>query len=126
MNRKKHNGFVLIFVITTLVLMGAMIALLGSMSQKFVFETNQAYLEACSRNLSASGLAWAKYALKNKNQSLSIGRIPLDVNDMKMPHATLSLDISDGYDGKRKIATHASVRRNGRHQRKDTAYLVPQ
>ena len=112
------------FVITTLVLMGAMLAVLGHMSKTFVFETNQAYLEACSRNLSASGLAWTKYAIQNKSQNLSGGRIPLDVNDMKMPHATLSLDISAGHNGKKEVTVHTSVSRNSQRQRKDTMYLI--
>jgi hypothetical protein len=115
MNHRKHNGFVLMFVITTLVLMGAMLAVLGNMSRTFVFETNQAYLEACSRNLSASGLAWAKHAMNNKSSTLSGGRIPLDVNDMKMPHATLSLDIAPPTNGKSQVAVHTSVSRG--HQR---------
>jgi hypothetical protein len=125
MKHRKHNGFVLMFVITTLVLMGAMLAVLGSMSHTFVFETNTAYLEACSRNLSASGLAWAKYATKNKSSTLSDGRIPLDVNDMKIPHAALSLDISAGQDGMKEITAHTSVSRNGRRCRNDTTYRIP-
>jgi hypothetical protein len=114
------------FVITTLVLMGAMLAVLGSMSQKFVFETNQAYLDMCSRNLSASGLAWAKHTMKNKSLTFSDGRISLDVNDMKMPHATLSLDVSTAKDGTKEITTHTSIIRNGQRCRKDTAYLISQ
>jgi hypothetical protein len=124
MKRKKNNGFVLMFVITTLVLMVAMIAVLGNMSRAFVLETNTTYLEACSRNLSASGLAWAKYAIKNKNPTLSDGRIPLDVNDMKMPHATLSLDIHASHAGKEEVTVHTSVSRNNQRQRKETMYLV--
>jgi hypothetical protein len=112
------------FVITILVLMGAMLAVLGTMSRTFVFETNAAYLDTCSRNLSASGLAWTKHAIKNKNPNLSGGRIPLDVNDMKMPHATLSLDIRSGQDGKKEITAHTSVSRNGGRLRNDITYRI--
>lgn len=124
MNCKKQNGFALIVVIMTLSLMGAMLVVLGNMSRTFVFETNTAYLEACSRNLSASGLAWAKYHVKNQ-RGFTDGRIPLDVNDMKIPHATLHLDIVPPATGKKQVSISTSVSRGRQHIHKKSIFNLP-
>ena len=118
MNHCKRKGFVLIFVITTLALMSAMFVVLGSASNMLLFETNTVYLDSCSRNLSASSLAWAKYNIRNKTPTLS-GRIPLDVNDMDMPAATLSVEVGAG-----EVVVHTSVSRGKQHLQKTTAYAI--
>jgi hypothetical protein len=124
MNCKKYNGFTLIVVITMIALMGAMFVVLGEMSRTFVFETNTAYLDACSRNLSASGFAWAKYNVKNKGKKFPAGRIPVDVTDMNMPVATLSLDVGQNRGGKTEVIIHVSVSRGEQLLRKETTYLI--
>jgi hypothetical protein len=124
MNHKKYNGFVLIFIIVTLALVGAMLVVLGSASKMFLFVTNSAYLDACSRNLSASGLAWAKYNISNKDKNLSASGLPLDVNDMEMPAATLSLDAEPRLDNKAKITVHTFISRGTQHARHETVYLI--
>jgi hypothetical protein len=124
MNNKNRKGFVLIFVITTLALMGAMFVVLGNYSRTFLFESNNAYLDACSRDLAASGYAWAKYNVEHNSQNLPSGRIPLDVNAMKIPGATVSLDIARPADGKAQVTVHTSVSRGRQRLRNDTAYLI--
>jgi hypothetical protein len=124
MNYIKRKGFVLIVVIMTLSLMGAMLVVLGNASRNLLFETNAAYLDACTRNLSASGLAWAKYNIKNRDKNLLSGRIPLDVNDMKMPTATLTLDAEMRLEDKADITVHTFASRGRQHMRKETTYLI--
>ena len=73
--KTKPNGFVMLFVIVILALIGMYMIVLASDANIFGFQADRAYLEACQQNLTASGLAWAK---KNANTSMTaIGPVEL-------------------------------------------------
>jgi hypothetical protein len=81
-----RNGFVMLFVIAILGLTGIYMIILAGVSSTIIFQTNQAYLEACRQNLTASGLAWAK-----KNVNAPAGDVSLDTADMNIKKAALSI-----------------------------------
>ena len=66
MKRVKQNGFVLVLVIAIISLIGVEMFVLAGSSNIILFQTNDAYLEACEQNLAASGLAWAEKNIKNE------------------------------------------------------------
>jgi len=55
--KEKRDGFVLVIVIITIALIGAEMFVLTGGSNTILFQTNNAYLQACQQNLIASGLA---------------------------------------------------------------------
>ena len=93
MNIKTRNsGFVMLFVICILALIGMYMIVLARDANIFGFQADRAYLEACQQNLTASGLAWAK---KNANTSkTTIAAVELDTADMGIERAILSVRIS--------------------------------
>ena len=81
-----RNGFVMLFVIAILGLIGIYMIILAGESNAIIFQADSAYLEACRQNLTASGLAWAK-----KNVNAQAGDVSLDTADMNIKKAALNL-----------------------------------
>ena len=65
--RTRQNGFVFIFVVMVIALIGTEIFVLTGVANTMLFETDTAYLRACQRNLVISGLAWAKRNIRNQS-----------------------------------------------------------
>ena len=81
---------------------------LSSASNTMNFQTNKVYLEECERNLTSSGLSWAKVNLKNGTITDFNEPIPLDVNDMKILHSSLELKISNPNNEQNEIQIRTS------------------
>jgi hypothetical protein len=81
-----RNGFVMLFVIAVLGLIGIYMIILASESNAIIFQADRAYLEACRQNLTSSGLAWAK-----KNVNAPAGDVSLDTADMNIKKAALNV-----------------------------------
>ena len=108
MNTRKTrpNGFIMLFVIVILALIGMYMIVLASDANIFLFQADRAYLEACQQNLLASGLNWAK---KNVGTSkTAIGPIELDTSDMRIKNAVLRVKLTAGEKGKSQVEINAS------------------
>jgi hypothetical protein len=81
-----RNGFVMLFVIAILGLIGIYMIILAGESNALIFQADNAYLEACRQNLTASGLAWAK-----KNVNVPPSDVSLDTADMNIKKAALNV-----------------------------------
>lgn len=90
--KTKPNGFIMLFVVVILALIGMYMIVLASDANIFGFQADRAYLEACQQNLTASGLAWAKKNIDNTKPST--GAVELDTADMGIERAILSVRIS--------------------------------
>jgi hypothetical protein len=93
-NTKDNKGTVLVLVISIMGFMGVVMLFLSSASNTMNFQTNKVYLEACERNLTSSGLSWAKANIKNETITDFNDTIPLDVNDMNILRSSLELKIN--------------------------------
>jgi len=82
----RRNGFVMLFVIAILGLIGIYMIILAGVSRAFIFQADRAYLEACRQNLTASGLAWAK-----QNVNAPAGDVSLDTTNMNIKKAALNV-----------------------------------
>jgi predicted metalloprotease len=91
----KRKGIILVLVITTIGLVGVVILFLSGASNTMMFQANNAYLQACERNLQSSGLNWAKENIKNKNTQDFNDIITLDVNDLNILHSSLKAKITN-------------------------------
>jgi hypothetical protein len=104
--KTKPNGFIMLFVVVILALIGMYMIVLVSDANTFIFQADRAYLEACQQNLTASGLNWAK---KNVGTSkTAIGPIELDASDMRIKNAVLRVKLTAGEKGKSQVEINAS------------------
>ncbi|MHC4694160.1 MAG: hypothetical protein ACYS67_15570 [Planctomycetota bacterium] len=121
MKNPRQNGFILIFVIVAIALIGAMMTVLTTSANKIMFQSDTAYLKACEKNLVASGLAWAKRNIKNESRENFNRTIELDVTSMSINGATLSVNIDTPIDGEAEaqiITSCSRIRRTLRHDEK--------
>lgn len=88
MKRPKQNGFMIIIALMILMLVSGAIAILSLSSNDLLFDSNRAYMDACTRNLSASGLAWVRENQNRPKNSRREGQVDLPVEP---------LGISDGH-----------------------------
>ena len=94
MNRMKRNGSAIVLALVAVSLVGSAVAILSASSSEMVFDANRAYLEACSRNLAASALAWAHHHRRRPAASRPAGEVPLDVEDLEIPNASLRVALT--------------------------------
>ena len=89
MKNKRKNGFVLTFVIVAIAVIGVEMFALAGVSKIMLFQSNMAYLQACQRNLAASGLAWAKQNIQNNSREAFYKTVELDVAEMNIRSSTV-------------------------------------
>ena len=124
MKKVKRNGFVMIFIIVLLALITAEMFALTVGSNTILFESNTAYLEACKRNLVASGLAWAEKNIKNKNTKGLSKIIELNLADTHFKKASLSIIMTKPENKQAEIQINASCSRGRQTLRHDEIYHI--
>jgi len=92
--KTRQNGFVMVFVIVILALVGIYMIVLTSDANTFLFQADHAYLKACEQNLTASGLAWARKNIDNTKTTT--GAFELDTAAMNIRGAVISINVSPG------------------------------
>jgi len=118
-NRKSRieNGFVLLLVILAIAVVGIEMFVLTNISGTMQFQSHTVYLQACERNLMASGLAWARQNIRNKSGQTSGGKIELDVSEMNILNSALDVTINMPSDREAEFFISSSCSR-GRQTRK--------
>jgi type II secretory pathway component PulK len=101
MIRPHRSGIALILVISLIGLMGITLGYLSHSCRIMLLQTDRCYLKAVERNLTASGLTWARETIKKtedrSQKSEDEGRtMILDVNELRGPQARLIVRIEDG------------------------------
>jgi hypothetical protein len=107
--KTRQNGFVMVFVIVILALIGMYMIVLTNDANTFLFQADRAYLEACEQNLTASGLAWAKKNIDNTKTST--GAFELDAAAMNIRGAVISVNVSPGKKGASQVRVSTSCSR---------------
>ena len=124
MENKRKNGFVLILVIMAIALIGLEMFVLTGVSNTMLFQSNTAYLQACERNLVASGLAWAKQQIKSQSKENLDRTIRLDVTETDIRGSTLAVFIRIPTDKEPEVQINASCSRARRTLRHDDKYRI--
>lgn len=124
MTKPRNKGFILTLVIITIILIGIMMTILTEGAKTIVFQSNNAYLEALEQNLTASGLAWAKHNIKDKNIETFSKDITLDVTNMNVQNATLSVVIVTIKDDKAEVELSTSCSRGRRILKHHDKYII--
>jgi len=113
MKKIKRNGFVLILVIALIAVIGLEMFVLAGGSNTMLFQADTAYLRAVQSNLVASGLAWAKRNVRNESKEMFDKTIELDVTNMNIRDANLSVVIGaiSGEELQAQLSTSCSKSR---------------
>ncbi|MHC4620681.1 MAG: hypothetical protein ACYTEQ_23280 [Planctomycetota bacterium] len=126
MNNKgaEHRGFVLITVVMLIGAMGAAMFVLAGIGNTVLFESDTAYLAACERNLTASGLAWAKHNIKAQNKEAFGKTTVLHVAKMGIYEASLSVTIDVATKKKAEVGISTRCSRGRRAFRHSGKYRI--
>ena len=124
MKNERKNGFVLVLVILAMAVIGATMLVLSAGANTMVFQSNTAYLQACQRNLVASGLAWAKQQIKSQSKENLDRTIRLDVTETDIRGSTLAVFIRVPTDKEPEVQINASCSRARRTLRHDNKYRI--
>ena len=124
MENKRKNGFVLILVITAMAIIGIEMFALAGVAKIMLFQSDMAYLQACERNLVASGLAWAKQNIQNNSREAFYKTIELDVAEMNIRSSTLGVTMSIPTDKEPVVQISTSCSRGRRTLRSDGKHRI--
>ncbi|MHC4074333.1 MAG: hypothetical protein ACYTGS_20290 [Planctomycetota bacterium] len=75
------------------------------------FQSHSAYLQACERNLLASGLTWAKQNVQNESRETFDKTIQLDVSRMNIRGSALDVTITVSPDDGAEVQINSSCTR---------------
>jgi len=89
-----------------------------------LFQSDTAYLEAVERNLIASGLTWAKQNIKGDKEGVFYKTVRLDVTDLNIPDANLSIVIGPGRDKEVEVEVGTSCSRGRQTLRHQDRYKI--
>ena len=124
MKRARRNGFTILLALMCLSLVGAAVVILAATSRDLLFESDRAYVEAYSRNLTASALTWADVNRK-KIEDMSEGKeLRLDVEGLDIPDASLRLAPLQVTDEGVKVGIAIECRRNKTDLKRSNTYIT--
>lgn len=124
MKTTRQNGFVMVFVIISLIVVGVLMYVLADDSNTMLFQSDAAYLRAVQRNLTASGLAWARNNVKSQNAELFNKPTELDVTGIGIGEASLSVTIDVAANQKPQAQIDTSCTRKRRTLTSRNKYAV--
>ena len=125
MKRPKRNGYMIIFALVTLSLFSAAIVILSRSSNDLLFDSNRAYLEACTRNLSASGLAWVRENRNRPEHSRRGGQIDLPVGPLGVPDGHLRVTRPPSAEKPATVQIDTRCRQRRMTINRSSVYVLP-
>ena len=109
----KKTGSMLVMALVAIALVSAALIVLSGASKTLLFESSQAYLHACNRNLAASGAAWARRAAARTAADRFGQARKLSVDGLEIPGGGLTVSLGKP-DGNRIEVQITTVCRPGR------------
>jgi len=110
---------VLILVIVAIAVIGIQMSVIADIANTMQFQSQNAYLKACRRNLLASGLLWANENTRKKSSEILDKTIQLDVSKMNIRASALDVTMSIASDEEAEVQINTSCSR-GRQTLKGT------
>jgi len=124
MKKTRQNGFVLVLVIVAIAVIGIQMSVLGNIANTMQFQSQNAYLKACERNLLASGLVWAKENVREKGSEISGKTIQLDVSGLNIRESALDVTINIASDEAAEVQINTSCSRSRQTLRETGKYRI--
>jgi hypothetical protein len=121
--QNRCKGFVLVLVVLIIAVMGAEMLVLTGISNRMLFDANNAQLEATERNLAAAGLAWARRVSTQNTQAF--GRtVELDVASMGVSGAALKVTLGVPEDKTVQVQVNTTCSRGPRTLTRTHSYFL--
>jgi len=111
MRQLRQKGFVVILAVMAIAVIGMAMFALAGIANTMQFQSNNAYLNACERNLLSSGLVWARQNIQNKAGKNFNKTIQLDVSRMDIRASALDVTISVQSDKEAEVRVNTSCSR---------------
>jgi hypothetical protein len=124
MKRLKNKGFVLVFVIIAVALIGAIMLVLTSGADTMRLQSDTAYLRATERNLAASGLAWARLNVRDESPEVFNRTITLDMANTGIRGANLTIAVATPIDNEVRVDISTSCTRGRRTKEHTSQYEI--
>ena len=124
MENRIKKGFAMVVVIIMIAMSGTAMLFLSNASNTLMFQANDAYLNACQRNLISSGVAWAKNNIQKEDIQNFNKMIELDVTDMNILHSSLNVNISSPTDQQQVVHISTSCSRGRQTLKSDDSYKI--
>ena len=124
MKQSNRNGYVIILAVTAIALVGAALFILAGLANSLLFDANQAYLEACNRNLAASALAWAQHNRSKISASSKTEQIQLDVSYLDIPDGDLRITLLEPGGKPSRLQINTQCRRETMKLKRSDTYLI--
>jgi type II secretory pathway component PulK len=124
MKNKREKGFILIFVIILITLIGFVLSFLTTGANTMLYQSNTSYLQACERNLVLSGLEWAKRNIKKENRDIIDKMIELDVTDMDIRDSNLTVTVRTPAKNQPEVQINTSCSRGRKTLKSDDIYKI--
>lgn len=121
---EREDGFVLVLVIVMIALIGVVLFVLTEGTKTMLFQSDTAYLQALERDLTVSGLAWAKQKLRDEHREAFNKTVELDLGDMNIRGSTLSVTIGSPTDKEAEVQIDTSCTRGRRSLRRANKYKI--
>jgi hypothetical protein len=117
------KGTILVLVISVMALISVVLLFLSSASSTMTFQANQAYLQACERNLISSGLSWAKTNVPDSIPDIN-EPIRLDVSEMNILNSSLDIKFLNLEDKQREVQIKTSCGRSRLNLSSSETYVI--
>jgi hypothetical protein len=121
--QNRHKGFVLVLVVLMIAAMGAEMFVLTGISNRMLFDANDAQLEALERNLVAAGLAWARHASMESTEAFG-KTVELDAASMGASGAALSVTLGVPEDRTVEVRVYTTCSRGPRTINRTHLYFL--
>jgi hypothetical protein len=124
MKRANNNGFVMLYVVMILLLIGLAMVLLSYSSKIMAFESSTAVLEANCRNILASSLTWAEH---NSQKLLQLGQdatVQLDISSLGISRSACQIAVKKIEAHQLQIEISVSCIRGKRRLVRDAEYMI--
>jgi len=116
MKRLRNRGFVLLFVIVAITLVGVTMFVLAIGADTMMFQSDTAYLQAVERNLTASGSAWSRQNVRGRSPETFGRTVSLDLADMNIRGSSLTVAVGAPTDNRVEVQINTSCTRGRRTQ----------
>jgi len=122
--RAGRQGYAILLALLMISLVGAAVFVLARVSNDFLFEADQAYGNACRRNLAASALAWARQHPDELRKAGPARAISLEADSLKVHDGRLRLTPLAPAGKLARVRLHIRFRCGRSDQKHTDDYLI--
>ena len=119
MKRTRDGGFILIMVVALMPLIAMALVVLSTGLKTLMLESSRAGIEAQSRDLAASALAWARLNAKDMSRQEGSFTVQLDTSALAMDRSICHVTVTRFEDGSAEVLVSTTCKLGGRQLKRD-------